>query len=466
MTGSGGRVPADRGGSEDQIMATTGPTLYEILGVSPDASASEIKAAYRKRARKTHPDVAGAEMNGLLLLIQHAHEVLSDPAQRAEYDRTMSGGYAAPAAEPVPPPADPPPRGWVPGEQVPEELYSGPLPREGHDLGRMPWIDQFDGVERSSVRITGAGLRRWHWALIGAGAGAGAIVLTQLVTVTLLPVLVGLLGALRIWMTRRFPRRLTAILALTTVVLAAVSVFYRSIGPSSWHAPVLGLGGVLVLIGGVWWAVYELAVRERLRVPRKDIPEGFYWGEPGEALAHAQELFGLDRTMDGVEGERLTAAEIGYFLGSIPGVRLVNGLAFPGSESADVDHAVLCGRRVALIDSKAWKPATYAMVAGQDAIRVGGDEGWSYFPAHMPTAVERYRARLGGRRLGAEVRGYIVVHPKSVAEDLELLNDRIDSAVRLVTAQELIEELGTWFSEDEEQAMMVDRRLLSFLLLN
>lgn len=398
-------------------------------------------------------------MNGLFVLVQHAHEVLSDPAQRAQYDRTMSGGYAAPAAQSPPTPTDPPPRGWVPGEQVPGELYSGPLPREGHDLGRMPWIDQFEGMERSSVRITGAGLRRWQWVLIGAAAAVGAIVLTQLMTVTLLPVMVGILGALRIWMMRRFPRRLTAILVLTTVALAAVSVFYSSIGPSSWQPSVLGLGGVLILIGGVWWAVYELAVRERERVPRKDIPEGFYWGEPGETLSHAQEVFGLDRTLDGVEGERLTAAEIGYFLGSIPGVRLVNGLAFPGSETADVDHAVLCGRRVALIDSKVWKPATYAMVAGQDAIRVGGPEEWSYFPAHMPTAVERYRASLG-----SEVRGYIVVHPKSVTEDLELLNDVAGGAVRLVTARELIEELGAWFSEDEEQATMVDRRLLSRLV--
>ncbi|MGO3315428.1 MAG: hypothetical protein ACTIMA_16735, partial [Brachybacterium tyrofermentans] len=100
------------------------------------------------------------------------------------------------------------------------------------------------------------------------------------------------------------------------------------------------------------------------------------------------------------------------------------------------------------------------------AIRVGSDEGWSYFPAHMPTAVEKYRASLGGRRLGAEVRGYIVVHPKSATEDLELLNDRTDGTVRLVTASELIEELGAWFSEDEEEAATVDRRLLSFLLRN
>lgn len=36
--------------------------------------------------------------------------------------------------------------------------------------------------------------------------------------------------------------------------------------------------------------------------------------------------------------------------------------------------------------------------------------------------------------------------------------------MRLVTAPELIEELGVWFSEDEEQARMVDRRLLSRLV--
>lgn len=445
-------------------MATTGPTLYEILGISSDASSSEIKAAYRKRARKTHPDVAGAEMNGLFLLVQHAHQVLSDPAQRMEYDQNMAGGYPAPAADPPPAPADPPPRGWVPGERVPETLYNGPLPREGHDLDRMPWIDQFEGMERSNVTITGAGLRRWKIAVLGAAAAVIAIVLTYLVTFTLLPLLLGLIGALRIWMTRRLPRRGTALLAFITAASMTVSVLYSSIGPSSWQLPVLSLGMALLLIGTVWWAVYELAVRERLRVPRKDIPEGFYWGEPGETLSDAQEIFGLDRTMDGIEGERLTAAEIGYFLGSIPGVRLVNGLAFPGPDRADVDHAVLCGRRVALIASKVWKPATYAIVEGQDAIRVGGADGWSYFPAHMPTAVERYRAALGRRGPAVEVRGYIVVHPKVLTEDLELLNDGDDGTVRLVTAPELIEELGTWFSKDGEQAVTVDRRLLSFLL--
>lgn len=445
-------------------MATTGPTLYEILGVSPAASLSEIKAAYRKRARKTHPDVAGSEMNGLFLLVQHAHEVLSDPARRAEYDRTTDGGYQPPAKDPPPSPADPPPGDWVAGEQVPEEVYSGPLPREGHDLGRMPWIGRFEGVERSSATIARAGLRRWQTALIGAVAAVGAMALTQLATITLWPVLVGILGVVRIWLTGRFARRSTALLVVVTVISTAISLFYSSFGTSAWQPPVLGLGGALILVGAIWWAAYELAVRERLRVPRKDIPAGFYWGEPGENLSYAQETFGLDRTMDGIEGERLTAAEIGYFLGSIPGVRLINGLAFPGSETADVDHAVLCGRRVALIDSKAWKPATYAMVAGQDAIRVGGDDGWSYFEAHMPTAVERYQAILGGRRSEAEVRGYIVVHPKSITKDLQLLNDGEDGPVRLVTASELIEELGEWFSEDCDQAVTVDRQILSSLV--
>lgn len=45
-----------------------------------------------------------------------------------------------------------------------------------------------------------------------------------------------------------------------------------------------------------------------------------------------------------------------------------------------------------------------------------------------------------------------------------LSNDSGTGLVRLVTAQELITELGVWFTEDEDNARSVNRRLLSFLL--
>jgi len=60
---------------------------YGILGVEQTASASEIKKAYRQKARETHPDVnkeEGAE--DLFKKVSEAYSVLSDPEKRAQYD--------------------------------------------------------------------------------------------------------------------------------------------------------------------------------------------------------------------------------------------------------------------------------------------------------------------------------------------------------------------------------------------
>lgn len=61
--------------------------LYDILGVSSDASQEEIKKAYRKRARETHPDANGGK-DGDFAKVSEAYEILSDPEKRKEYDRT------------------------------------------------------------------------------------------------------------------------------------------------------------------------------------------------------------------------------------------------------------------------------------------------------------------------------------------------------------------------------------------
>lgn len=74
--------------------------LYGVLGVPRDATAREIRRAYRRLARRHHPD-RNSSPDGpeRFVALAHAYEILHDPAERARYDRTL-----APAPS-VPPPA-------------------------------------------------------------------------------------------------------------------------------------------------------------------------------------------------------------------------------------------------------------------------------------------------------------------------------------------------------------------------
>lgn len=63
---------------------------YALLGVRADASARDIRRAYRRLARQHHPDLNpcpdGPERFAALA---HAYTILNDPAQRARYDQTL-----------------------------------------------------------------------------------------------------------------------------------------------------------------------------------------------------------------------------------------------------------------------------------------------------------------------------------------------------------------------------------------
>jgi curved DNA-binding protein CbpA len=71
-------------------------TYYDLLGVDPAATTEEIQRAYRRLARRHHPDVAPDGDRATMAEINSAWAVLGDPARRRLYDAGLR--------EPAPPP--------------------------------------------------------------------------------------------------------------------------------------------------------------------------------------------------------------------------------------------------------------------------------------------------------------------------------------------------------------------------
>ena len=86
------------------IMPTHQKDYYLILQVQPSAEPEVIQAAYRRLARKHHPDIENSDATQMQEL-NEAYEVLSSPDRRAAYDRwyrLRQWSSAAPAWSPTP----------------------------------------------------------------------------------------------------------------------------------------------------------------------------------------------------------------------------------------------------------------------------------------------------------------------------------------------------------------------------
>ena len=130
---------------------------YQVLGVARDATQPEIKKAFRKLARKFHPDVAEdkATAEEKFKGINEAYEVLGDPEKRKKYD-TLGANWNQQGG--------PPPGGGS------GAAYGGggPMP-QGADF-------QFDGTGFSDFfeqYFSGAGTRRTSSPFGGAGPSSG-----------------------------------------------------------------------------------------------------------------------------------------------------------------------------------------------------------------------------------------------------------------------------------------------------
>lgn len=71
-------------------------SLYGVLGVAPGASQETVVHAYRQQARASHPDARPDDPSAAarFRILASAYEVLSDPIQKAHYDRTRASEAA------------------------------------------------------------------------------------------------------------------------------------------------------------------------------------------------------------------------------------------------------------------------------------------------------------------------------------------------------------------------------------
>ncbi|WP_370677116.1 J domain-containing protein [Pleomorphomonas sp. PLEO] len=73
--------------------------LYRALGLTSSATSEEIAAAFRKRAKETHPDSTGQASADAFREISDAYDILGDPVRRQEYDRAAQELYEQQATE-------------------------------------------------------------------------------------------------------------------------------------------------------------------------------------------------------------------------------------------------------------------------------------------------------------------------------------------------------------------------------
>ncbi|MDK1359559.1 J domain-containing protein [Arthrobacter sp. zg-Y1219] len=148
-------------------MSPSPRTLYEVLGITPSATTEQIKTAYRKAARATHPDSGGSSET--FHIVAQAYEVLSDPRQKAAYDLSLGRGPAAGSAAPAPRGAGTRTAGPRGGAVPAEDALDTP-PRFVPDFspGSPPVLP----LALAGQQIHGSPRRPGFFARLGSGAAA------------------------------------------------------------------------------------------------------------------------------------------------------------------------------------------------------------------------------------------------------------------------------------------------------
>jgi len=402
--------------------------LYEVLGVARDAGQDEIKSAYRAAAKKFHPDAEGNSY--FFRLIQQAYETLSDPARRADYDR--SGRPAPPTPQAAPTYAEPDHRWATEGPSVPaiplEEITWWARVDPG---SRIRWRARFAPAELLFVLVGGL------WVVLvvlgfatsnlaSTGGGYGYLVFGLAIAPTVWCLLSALFG--------RKPAKAAVLWSIVTGVALLLLTYFAETHHISHPGNIAGYAlGALVV---PWLAARFAPYRTRQRIDWK---------------ANVWQLRGAGQgtVVRSENAAGLTADLLARYLTRIPAVRIFRD---PAGVGPGVDHLVLCGRRMLLISSVAW-PAGHYTVGRAGEILLDGQPVVSGSVGIAALRICRRRFRR------AQVRGVVVNWPPR--GQYLVAGWAPDQDYAVTSPDALVKDVGNWLAD---QPTMVHRGMFRALL--
>lgn len=431
-------------------------SFYELLGVRPDASPAEVKAGYRAAMRKFHPDVGGSDVQAALF--QRAYEVLSDPQKRRVYDEQQRAGSST-SREPD---AD---RGRSSAEAastwgVDDVWVDDQAPPRPGSPPREPAPDSVPTSPSGST--TAAGVRQvvpaFNAVRLPYGVAAAIWGASWLVTLVYMSAtgwngfavasvaVVGVLALPWHWFDRIPTIRIGAIVAAAVVAFVCINRGDEE-PPFLWWS--LGVLGSLVVVACLSAARSRTARLNRV-ISAADVFENNTWGSPGHSIVAESASFGGDDAHQ--YATRCTDQALGPIY-ALEGVKVLHGLWWPNSQERIIDHLVVAGNRVAILESRAlpageyWCDESGVLLRGQEHFL--GGQTWATAAA---TAWQQQVPR-------AVVCPFLVAHPIDGGQ--VLFAGQMQSGIRCVTAASLAAELRAFLAEG---AGVVDRWVLAGLL--
>lgn len=411
--------------------------LYEILGVSEDATQQEIKTSYRKLSRRYHPDMTGDAEGHFFKMLAEAHETLVDPERREAYDATLNNADPPwektyePRGESAPPRSAPAGIPAAPAINWDSVKWKKEYPRREKVVFKKPYQDKAILLSVLSIIL-----------LVSAGFISLGIPLFNEYPISLIAVLGLAILGIQLSQFKIDEKWFGVIAGMFIVANGAIMVMWggEKIGLGFLETFLLAASASLMVYAYLTHIKWLIVKKNRgvMGMTNKQVKTGQKWSSQTRTIHPGGES---DQRANNVAEKR--SGSLVEELVTIPGTRILNGVLHPTSTWEKVQHVALNGNKVYLVDSLMLPGGQYYWIDG-DTISAVRPAGYEYDVAvGTPTALREFRRTF----IEADFRACIVLYSLD-GEPIELIDHhQSHDGVELFTPQDFIEDSGEWFTE-------------------